>query len=123
MCRKPKKKVDAKKEMAEQADTLSDMIGTGKILISFLQIFTSLQLTMDIPWSISFKQMMNFRIITIDLSDIFATYNVCSFIADFTSSFYSYMALLPALSFIAFLAALTLAICDAKEQKGMFNAL
>ena len=51
---------DPAKEMAEQADALSDMIGTGKILISFLQIFTSLQLTMDIPWSISFKQMMDF---------------------------------------------------------------
>merc|ERR1711871_907775 len=115
------KKVDAR-DIAEEADALSDMIGIDKILISFLQIFTSLQLTMDIPWSISFKQMMDFfRIITIDLSDIFATFNVCSFIADFASSFYSYMALLPALSVIAFLAALTLVICDAKNKREYFQ--
>eukprot|EP00944_MAST-04C_sp_MAST-4C-sp1_P005873 g5873.t1 len=118
---KRQKDPDAK-EMAEQADTVSEMVGTGKILISFLQIFTSLQLTMDIPWSISFKQMMDFfRIITIDLSDIFATFNVCSFITDFSSSFYSYMALLPALSAIAFLAAWTLILCDAENKRGYFQ--
>jgi hypothetical protein len=126
--KRKKKKVDPKtialnkklkvKNNPEKADAVSDMAGTGKILISFLQIFTSLQLTMDIPWSTSFKKMMDFfRIITIDLSDIFATFNVCSFITDFSTSFYSYMALLPALSLVAFLAAFTLIVCDFKNKR------
>ena len=81
------KKIDAQ-DMYDQAATIEEMVGTFKILISFLQIFTSLQLTMTIPWADSFREMMDvFKVITIDLSDIFANLNVCSFVTDFSSSF------------------------------------
>eukprot|EP00944_MAST-04C_sp_MAST-4C-sp1_P001464 g1464.t1 len=111
-----KKEIDAS-AMEKSADALSEMVGTGKILISFLQIFTSLQLTMTIPWADSFKGMMDFfRIITIDLSNIFASVEICSFVSDFSSGFYAYMALLPTLSMVAVLAACTLIICDMKKR-------
>merc|ERR1711981_121589 len=64
---------------------------------------------MTIPWADSFREMMNFfKVITIDLSDIFATLN-------FSSGFYAYMALLPALSMVASLAGLTLRLCTKKN--------
>merc|ERR1711981_179375 len=57
-----------------------------------------------------------FQIITIDLSDIFANFNVCGFVTSFSNSFYSYMTLLPAAALIALLAALTLTMCNPKQR-------
>ena len=48
------KKKDVEGWVEDQADALSEIIGTGRILISFLQVFTSLQLTMTVPWKKSF---------------------------------------------------------------------
>ena len=59
-CTVTRKKIVKAEEIDDQADAFSEMVGTGKILISFLQIFTSLQLTMRIPWDASFKDMMDF---------------------------------------------------------------
>ena len=51
-----------------QVDQIFEIVGTVKILVSFLQIFTSLQLTMTIPWADSFINMMKlFRFISTDL--------------------------------------------------------
>ena len=62
-----RKKIDHR-EAEEQVDAFSEMLGTSKILISFLQIFSSMQLTMTIPWADSFLQMMNiFQVISMEI--------------------------------------------------------
>lgn len=66
-------------------------------------------------------EMMNFfRIVTIDLSDVFSTFQVCSFIGSFRSSFNTYMMFLPGIFITACIAAGIMSVCIEKSDSHIF---
>ena len=71
--------------------------------------------SMAIPWPQELKDMMGItNAINIDLSDIFSTFKVCNFVTSFESSFTTYMLFLPAIFFVAAIAAIVLSVFDRK---------
>jgi hypothetical protein len=106
---------DQGKMLKSQSGFVEEITGTIRILVGFLQVFSSFGSTMAIPWPQAMKDMMRItNAINIDLSDIFSTFKVCNFVTSFENTFITFMLFLPAIFLIATIAAIVLSIFDRK---------
>ena len=111
---------DQGKMLQSQSGFMGELVGTIRILIGFLQVFSSFESSMAIPWPPALNDMMGItNAINIDLSDIFSTFKVCNFVTSFENTFITYMLFLPAIFLIAATAAIVLSVFDRKFKMNM----
>ena len=81
------------------------MIGSITILIGYLQIFSSLDVTIGVPWPKNFIAMIRFfQFINIDFMSVFANMNLCGFVVPFFTNFMIHMMILPTIIIVTYLA-------------------
>ena len=93
------------KEPASTGSAAGSAAGTIKVLISYLQVFSSLNMTMGVPWPVDFKTMIDScQFVNIDVFSLLASFNVCAFVTSFFTNFMVHMMVVPwfiVLSYIA----------------------
>ena len=105
----------------ESMERLDDAAGTVKILIGYMQVFSSFDMTLQIPWPESFKNMINFfQFINVDLFSFFGELNMCGYVIPFYDSFMTHMMVLPIVLGIAAVAGFIALLINRKKYKTKF---
>ena len=93
--------------MAKLSAAAIKLKGKLKILVGFVQIFSSLTTVFDVPWPNDFKVVLAlpaWSVLDIDLMSIFGGISPCAFNRPFLDLFVVHMCTLPAMVFIAYCA-------------------
>ena len=97
---------------------IEKLIGHFKIIIGFVQIFSSLQTTFSIPWPdefVTFLSFPPFKMINIDIIGLFGSFSPCDFTVPFTTRFIFHILILPffgCISLLAYAVAVGLRRCN-----------
>ena len=94
---------DAPPSIAEQQQQVG---GTLKIIVGYLQIFTSFKVTLGVKWPRNFLSMINFfQFINVDFMGVFSNdLSICSFALSFWENFLVYVSILPVFIFVLWVA-------------------
>jgi hypothetical protein len=99
---------------------MEKLVGHFKIIIGFVQIFSSLQTTFSIPWPkefVTFLSFPPFKMINIDVMGLFGSFSPCDFTVPFTTRFIFHILILPffgCISLLAYAVAVGLRRCNVR---------
>lgn len=72
-----------------------------QILLSFLQINGSLNISFDVPWPGEFEAFIDFsKLANLEISGLSNFVNPCLYVVDYITQYYLAMALLPAIAIV-----------------------